>query len=344
MAIERYDISNDRDVYESWPDLVLTQSGRLICIFCECTHHSDRSYSRIVYKTSADSGRTWSEKRYLTEACHSNGDTCWDCPRISRLSDGRLAVLCNYVSPEKDRIFMWIGDAEGENWGPAVDTGAEGIVPDKLLEITGGRWILSCHIGHKPGFSKLHQRLWYSDDQGKSWTGPINVAKDARYNLCEGSILEVEPQVLVCFMRENSSEGIECLAACSEDGGLTWGNVYPIPLACCHRPVAGFLDTGEILITYRYRQGAQKGWLGLWTQNTFLAVTDRKTVLTDDRREQWVRIMPLHYDPSPRADLGYTGWVQFDDGLIYIVDYIVGTEEKAHIIGSSLYRSDIGGI
>lgn len=344
MAIQRYDISNDRNFYESWPDVVLTQKGNLICVFCECTHHGDRSYSRIVYKVSGDRGETWSEKFYLTEPCHSDGNTFWDCPRISRLSDGRLAILCNYNSPEKNRIYLWLGNAEGTFWEDMVDTGAEGIVPDKLLETSQGRWIVSCHTGHQPGFSKLQQRLWYSDDKGKNWTGPITVAKDKRYNLCEGSILEVKPNVLVCFMRENSSEGIECIAACSEDGGITWGEVYPIPLACCHRPVSGFLNTGEIMITYRYRQGAQKGWLGLWTQNTFLAITDCQTVLTDDRREQWVRIMPLNYDPSPNSDLGYTGWVQFDDGMIYIVDYIVGTEEKAHIIGCSLYRSDIGGV
>ncbi len=263
---------------------------------------------------------------------------------ISRLSDGRLAVVCNGNFSGKSKIYLWLGNEDGTIWEKMQDTGAEGIVPDKLLETAGGRWIISCHTGNKPGFSKLHQRLWYSDDKGKNWIGPVIVAKDKRYNLCEGSILEVKPNVLVCFMRENSSEGIECIAACSEDCGLTWGEVYSIPLACCHRPVSGFLDTGEIMITYRYRQGAQKGWLGLWTQNTFLAVTDCKTVLTDDRKEQWVRIMPLNYDPSPNSDLGYTGWVQFDDGMIYIVDYIVGTEEKAHIIGCSLYRSDIGGI
>lgn len=53
--------------------------------------------------------------------------------------------------------------------------------------------------------------------------------------------------------------------------------------------------------------------------------------------------MPLNYDRSPESDLGYTGWHQFEDGEIYIVDYIKNEEEKAYIIGCSLNRDTIGG-
>ena len=137
--------------------------------------------------------------------------------------------------------------------------------------------------------------------------------------------------------------GYECIASKSEDEGENWSNIYTVPLGCCHRPVAGFLDTGEIMITYRYRQGTQKGWLGRWTQNTFLAVTDTQTICSSKRTQQQVRIMPLHYDRSDQADLGYTGWIQFPDGEIYVVDYIRDDQPKCYIIGTSLCRKDIGG-
>lgn len=347
MSIERYVVSNDRSVYESWPDLVLTKGGKLICSFCECTHHGDRSYSRIVYVESKDKGVTWSSKRALTEPINSDGSLYWDCPRLTRLKDDSLVVLCDKISAidqTKGEIFMWKGDCEGASFSEPIKTGISGIVPDKLLETSSGRWIITAHLGKIDGFPKLVQRLWYSDDKGESFVGPVIVAKDEKLNLCEGSILEVEKGILVCFMRENSSEGYECYAAKSEDNGESFGELYTIPLACCHRPVSGFLDTGEIMITYRYKQGAKKGWLGAWTQNTFLAVTDKETVLTGDKTKQQVRIMPLNYDTSRESDLGYTGWVQFDDNTIYIVDYIKNQEEKAYIIGCSLTRADIGGI
>lgn len=347
MAIERFVVSNDTSVYEAWPDVALTEGGALFCVFCECTSHGDRSYSRVMYTKSLDRGRTWSPKQPLSEPTHSDGSICWDCARVTRLKDGRLAVVCAYIDRKSEagaEIYLWMGDAEGEHFSEPRNLHLQGIVPDKVLELASGRWIVACHGGGYDGFKNLQQRLYYSDDKGETWTGPIVVARDERYNLCEASILEVEPGKLVCFMRENSSMGYECFCCLSEDSGETWGPLYLIPLDGCHRPVAGFLDTGEIMITYRYRPGAQKGWLGKWTQNTFLAVTNKETVCTGDRKEQEVRIMPLHYDTSSEADLGYTGWVQFGDGEIYIVDYIRGDQPKCHIIGSSLRREDIGGL
>ena len=41
--------------------------------------------------------------------------------------------------------------------------------------------------------------------------------------------------------------------------------------------------------------------------------------------------MPVDFDRSPVADLGYSGWVQFEDGEIYIVNYIVDDAPKAQI-------------
>ena len=53
------------------------------------------------------------------------------------------------------------------------------------------------------------------------------------------------------------------------------------------------------------------------------------------------RIMPVDYDRSPDSDLGYSGWVQFPDGEIYIVNYIMDDAPKAQIRGYSLRPEDI---
>ena len=47
--------------------------------------------------------------------------------------------------------------------------------------------------------------------------------------------------------------------------------------------------------------------------------------------------MPLDFDRSPKSDTGYSGWVQFPDGEIYIVNYIVDDAyDSAQIRGYSL--------
>ena len=50
--------------------------------------------------------------------------------------------------------------------------------------------------------------------------------------------------------------------------------------------------------------------------------------------------MPLDYDRSPESDTGYSGWVHFDNGEIYIVNYIVDDAPNDQIRGYSLRLED----
>jgi hypothetical protein len=37
--LERFIVSRDDNIYEAFPDVALTPSGRLVCVLAECTHH-----------------------------------------------------------------------------------------------------------------------------------------------------------------------------------------------------------------------------------------------------------------------------------------------------------------
>ncbi|MFN2282927.1 MAG: sialidase family protein, partial [Anaerolineae bacterium] len=101
--MQKFTISRDDSIYEAFPDVALTPSGKLICTFAECTHHSDRSYTRIMLTDSTDRGRTWSPKRPLTEA--TQGLPFYNCPRITQLRDGRLVIVVDklYAEDRSDR-------------------------------------------------------------------------------------------------------------------------------------------------------------------------------------------------------------------------------------------------
>jgi sialidase-1 len=103
--------------------------------------------------------------------------------------------------------------------------------------------------------------------------------------------------------------------------------------------VVGLLNNGQVLITYRFMQGGN-GWTGWWTQNLFAGLTDIESVLAETRREAHTRILPLDFDRSPQSDTGYSGWVQFDDGEIYVVNYIMDDAPKAQIRGYALSMTD----
>lgn len=341
--MQKFTISRDDSIYEAFPDVVLTPSGKLVCTFAECTHHSDRSYTRIMLTDSTDRGRTWSPKRPLTEA--TQGLPFYDCPRITQLCDGRLVIVVDKLyaeersnRPEMYKNFLYFSADEGASWSDPVETPALGIVPDRLCELPGGRWLLACHY-RDADFGHLIQRLWVSDDQGATWRGPVIVGKQAGLNLCEASLLPFTDGTVVAFMRENSGLGWDCYKALSHDDGETWSEPIAFPLPGCHRPVAGWLKNGKILITHRFMQGGL-GWIGWWTQNFFAALTDADSALAPTRQQAHTRILPVDFDRSPASDTGYSGWVQFADGEIYIVNYILDDAPKAQIRGYSLRMED----
>lgn len=351
--MQKFKVSRDDHIYEAWPDVALTRTGRLVCVFSETTHHRDRSYTRIVSVLSDDRGRTWSEKIPVTEARNidSEREAHWNCARIVSLTSRRLAAtvdLCTHRSVETPREcednFLLFSDDDGETWSRPVPTPVKGIVPDRLVELRNGpwagRWILGAHtLDFGSGRPVWVEHCWLSDNSGVDWLGPHVIACQPGLLLCEGSVLEMPGGEVICFMRENSGRGLGASKTVSRDGGETWEGVCEFPLPGCHRPVAGMLLSGRVMVTYRFMQGG-RGWLGWWTQNAFAALTDVRSCLAADRESALARILPIDYDRSPESDTGYTGWIQFPDGEIYVVNYILDDAPKAWIRGYSLRVSE----
>ncbi|MGI6544710.1 MAG: sialidase family protein [Limnochordia bacterium] len=306
--IRKFTISRDDTVYEAWPDVALTPTGKLICVFSECTHHIDRSYTRIVYCESHDRGRTWGPKKPLTAGSH--GLPYWNCARVQLLRDGRLAAIVDQIHAKGEgggRVCLFFSTDEGASWSTPVETTVRGIVPDRIVELENGRWLLSCHAKDAAsGYTT--QRLWYSDNQGADWEGPVLVAHQPGYNFCEVSILPVEGSTFVAFLRENSGMGLPCYKCLSHDNGLTWSEPVQFPLPGCHRPVAGYLQDGRIFITYRFAQGGahrhrtingRRQLVPCAWQNLFAAFTDKDSVSASDYKQAVTRILPIDFDRSP---------------------------------------------
>ena len=71
-------------------------------------------------------------------------------------------------------------------------------------------------------------------------------------------------------------------------------------------------------------------------QNFFATLTDRESALALKRNDAWARILPMDLDRSLKSDLGYSGWVRFADGEIYVVNYIMDDAPKGQIRGYAL--------
>jgi len=162
--IQKFVVSRDDSIYEAWPDITLTPSGKLICTFTECTHHGNRDASRIMMTESFDRGRTWSKKKAFSEM--SNAASYFNNSRVSVLSDGRIAVICDRVegtNEYRSEIWVWLSEDDGNTWSEPKLYPFCGIVPDKLKQLSSGRIIITAHHTNTET-GKLTQYLWYSDD------------------------------------------------------------------------------------------------------------------------------------------------------------------------------------
>lgn len=338
--MQKFSIAKD-DMYNAWPDVAMTESGELLCVYTQCEHHLDRKNSSLMLVRSHDKGKTWSKGTRIG-AVSTDGTDCWNNARIQKLKDGNMIILCDKLlsfsgDMSKAQTFLWRGGKNGECWGEPKPLDIFGIVPDRILEMSNGEMITAAHYPDENGV--LTQYGYISSDQGKSWI-KVTIASDARYQLCEASILEAGEGVLIALMRENSGRGDDCKKAISRDYGRTWDGVYDMPLSGCHRPVAGWLSDGVAMISYRYMQGGRPGF-GSTQQNAFLAFTTKADLLETERNKQTVRIFPLDYDRNPKADIGYTGWVQTGKDEVYVVNYLLDDWHKAQIRGYSIKKSDV---
>ncbi len=286
---------------------------------------------------STDEGRSWSPRRLLLSPLAA--PLQWDTARISALRDRRLAVVANALGEGSGQSVLLFSEDDGESWSIPQRLPLRGMVPDQLVELQSpghaGRWHLADHSPREDGWEV---EGWVSDDRGATWHGPQPIAAERGLKLCEANVVELSTGELVCFLRENSNTGEDTRKVVSRDGGQSWGAPVRFPLPGCHRPVAGRLQSGRVLIPYRFKHGGRRQW-GWGQQNFLAALTDEASCRVGLREEARVRILPLDYDRSVAADCGYCGWAQLADGTICIASYIVDDAPKGQIRGYRLRES-----
>lgn len=331
--INKYNISRDGKFYRAFPDLILV-NNRLICVFVEM-EKEDKIFN-ICVTSSCDRGITWSERKIIKEKIDDNGR--WDAPRINKMKNGDIIVTSSwYLNNDKDKknsyIYMFYLD-DDLNIKKEIKTTMTGIVPDKILELND-KWILISQERNEV----LDAIIYYSFDQGNTWTNKKILKHNPNYNLCETSAIKIDNKI-VALMRENSGRGIDALKIISDDNGNTWSDIYNMPIPACHRPVITELKEKYYLITYRFDQGKFYG-KGHHGQNIMGCLIKKEDMLETDRDKIESRIFPIDYDRNINSNCGYTGVAEFDDGMIYVTSFIVDDNKVGQISGYSFYLKDI---
>ncbi|MCP4639174.1 MAG: exo-alpha-sialidase [bacterium] len=338
-GIRRFTISRNDDIHECFPSLCKTDTGRVVLAYRESDEHQPRTFTRIIIRTSDDSGETWSDGKVLVATSTDEPNTLvkYNCPKIQQLKDGRLLCLCdkfvNDLSKGVDtryvdcRIVFWFSTDNGETWSDEVVSDVGGVMPDEVTELDDGAWLLATHLPRTEP-SCLVQYVTRSPDSGTTWEEPVVVAMREGYDFCEASILKCADGFLICYMRENRGLGRPAYKCFSSDGGRTWEGPYETLMDGGYRPVAHWTRDGRVVVTYRFYPGR-----GVGMRNTFAFREPERSARQWDRARQIGNALPLDHDSHEHPDSGYTGWVELDDGEFLAVNYTRDDAPMAQIRG-----------
>ena len=367
MAIETVTVSRNDGVSELLPDVALAPDGKLVCIYRESDTDFVRNYSGVAVRTSIDGGHTWSERRPIVESRSDAAEEVqkWNRPHVQVLEDGRMLALCDVFPavPGEDtdhtnsHTVFWWSDDQGETWSEPEHTDVIGLVPDRVIELPSGAWLLATCVRMKEGSydrqGRTVQIAHRSENRGNTWEGPYVIGQHDRYHLSEGSVLLLPDGELVCYIREDTGLGVAAFKSFSNDEGRTWDGLYTSPLDGCHAPTARLLPSGKVLVTYRYQQGGSTGtyrstpadWhkeypparaggpTSYWARNTFAYLESVESAKARDLDQQGGVVLPLDHDRSHRPHSGYTGTVVLHTGKIFCVNYVVDDAPEAQIRG-----------
>lgn len=285
-------------------DFIALKDGRILFVYTHFTGGGDDNDSaHLAGRFSSDGGRTWTER---DEGILPNEAGC-NIMSVSlrRLDDGRIALFyLRKNSPADCRPCLRFSKDEAKTWGPPIvcipdsDTGYFVMNNDRVVRLSGGRWLLPLALHHRPDWPKTDfagTLLCYcSDDDGATWRRSADLfrgfdAKGARITVQEPGVVELKDGRAMMFCRT----GAGCqYAAYSEDRGDHWSALKPTAIASPLSPasIERIPSTGDLLLVWNNHEGIDPALKGRRTPLT--------VAISRDDGKTWERARNLAADPA----------------------------------------------
>jgi hypothetical protein len=184
---------------------IQTRQGRLVA----SVEHLVRNPGHWVAcsLSSDDDGKTWKRSNLIDLGGHGHHDGATE-PTVAELSDGRLLML---IRTNLDRFWQAFSDDGGRYWRTiqpsTIDASSS---PGCLLRLQSGRLVLLWNRLNpegrtwpksKPGVASEGPSSWhreelsiaFSDDDAKSWTKPLVIARQPNGQLSYPCVFERRP-------------------------------------------------------------------------------------------------------------------------------------------------------
>ena len=330
-------VDREKGQYLGHPTTVLLEDGKTMLIVYPKGHGK----GGIVYKRSADGGKTWS-KRLPTPASWA---TSREVPTLHRVVDAKGTK----------RLIMWSGlyparlavsEDDGAKWSALKPVGDWGgiVVMGCLEELkTGkgyymamfhddGRFFAKGGKRGKPAVFTLYKT--FSKDGGLTWSMPESIFARLDVHLCEPGIIRSPDGKQLCVLLRENSRQKNSYVIFSNDEGKTWTKPRELPAALTgDRHTGRYTADGRLFISFRDRThksptpGDWVAWVGTYDD------------IVKGREGQYrVRLM----DNTKGADCAYPPVEVLPDDTIVTTTYGHWTKgESPYIVSVRLKLSEL---
>ena len=297
------------------PSIIKTKSGALLA-FAEGRKNnaSDSGDIDLVLRRSENNGKTWGDLIVIRD----DGDNVCGNPspvldnktgNIFLLSTWNLGrdterMIINETSEDTRRIYVMSSGDDGNSWSEPTEITKDVKKDNWTWYATGpvhgiqiqngshkGRMIIPCdHIESKS--KKYYSHIIFSDDGGNSWEVGGITPQDY-VNEC--TVVEINKGKLLLNMRNYDRSQENRKISVSDDGGITWGNIYSDETLI--EPICQ-----ASLLRYSFSGKYKKHLM-------FLNPSDKKKrinmtlKLSSDYGKTWNSKLVLHTGPSAYSDL-----------------------------------------
>ncbi|MCA9424440.1 MAG: exo-alpha-sialidase [Candidatus Omnitrophica bacterium] len=307
-------------------DVIQLKNGSLCLVYTRFFGGAhDDSAAEIVAMISSDGGDTWSEPRVLVER---EGDKNVMSVSLLRLEDGEILLFylvkngwCDlkmYVRRSSDEL-----QTVGEKTLVTVADGYHVVNNDRVVQLSSGRLVVPaalhrCIGDTREGWSNSAiLRVFYSDDQGKSWRVDQSDPKaepDKEVVLQEPGIVELKDGRLMMYIRTN---GGTQYVRFSSDQGESWTKYEPGNLASPLSPatIERIPWSGDLVAVWNDHSG--------WHNYPPGKRTPHCLAVSKDEGKTWSKSRVL--EGNPDGWYCYTSMTFADDRLI--LSYCAGDKE-----------------
>ncbi len=287
---------------------------------------SDFAKARIIAKTSADGGRTWSDPRVLQENIGGKNVMSVTLRRLPK-SGSQPAPIGMFFLIKNDfndlRAYLRIANDEGQTFGERIlvtdGPGYHVVNNDRITVLKDGR--LLCPVAWTADVEKVNHFTCYcaiSDDGGRTWRRGKGEVDQPKRGAMEPEVLELDDGRVLMIVRTQLGY---IAAAESSDGGDTWSEAKSWGVKSPEAPATlrRIPSTGDLLLIWNHTYEAGAGHGGKRTPLTAAVSTDEGRTWSLERT----------LEKRDNETYAYTS-VTFDRGRA-LISYYVGDDKTGRI-------------